>query len=40
MENELRCSVNTSRIGVDGRLASRSDLNVLCGGETVTERAE
>jgi PAS domain S-box-containing protein len=37
MENELSCAVNTSRIGVDGRVASRSDLNVLCGGESVTE---
>jgi PAS domain S-box-containing protein len=37
MENELSCPVNTSRIGVDGRFGSGSDLNVLCAGETVTE---
>src|SRR3954470_19459655 len=37
MENELSCGVNTSGIGADGCLGSRSDLNVLCGGATVIE---
>jgi PAS domain S-box-containing protein len=37
METELSCPVTTSSIGVDGRVGSRSDSNVLCAGETVNE---
>ena len=37
MENEPSCPVNTSSIGVDGGVGSRSDSNVWCAGETVTE---
>ena len=29
MEDELSCAVNISNIGVDGRLDTRSDLNVV-----------
>ena len=37
MENERSCAVKTTRIGIGDRLASRSALNVLRGGETVTD---
>jgi len=39
MESELICAMNISSIDVDGHLGSRSDLNVLCGGEAAATEA-